>query len=168
MAHATSDAPKSSEWVAVRVCAIVLCALQLGQAARFVSSGSVAPALLVTICVIAGIVMGMISLMRPSYEVNGHMNGASLHPPASLASSTRAPASPALTSFAHEHVTRVLARFDYKVSLAVCFFFLSVAISGIADARTLLSLSAVIGLLGFAVALTLGVRDLKRRRRLPA
>lgn len=152
MAHAT-DAPKSSGWVAIRVCAIVLCALQLGQAAHFFYEGALVPALLITTCVIAGIVLSMISLLRPSHEVMGHMNGATVAPG---------------TALAHDEGPRALSRFDYKVSLSISMFFLSVAISGIARSGTLLSLSAAIGLLGLAVALTLGVRDLRRRRRLTA
>lgn len=139
--HTGSEAPKSSGWVAVRIAAIALCALQSGQAARFFAEGRVWPALLVVTFAVVGVVVGMISLMRPSHE---------LLPP--TAGDTDAPPP--------------VARWDWKVSLAFASFFLAVVVAGVARAASLRSLPAIVGLLGFAVAVTLAVRELRARRRL--
>jgi hypothetical protein len=140
MAHPVSVAPKTSEWVAVRVAAIVLAALQAREAARLFFASEIFSGALVVFFIVAGVVLAMLSLIRPSYE----------------------PAAP------DDETPRALTRFDYKVGGAYAAFFLAVAAAGFAQPQGIRWTSAIIGLCGFVVATILGVRDLRRRvRRAP-
>lgn len=141
MAHQTSVAPKRSEWVAVRVCAVVLAMLQSGQAARLFAAGHTRSAVLVMICATVGAALGILSLLRPTYS-----DGAS--DPAN-------PSSPPAAT---------LTRWDWKVNAALAGFFLSVAIAGIGRHGGLWSVGAIVGLLGFALTLVLAVLQVRHHR----
>jgi hypothetical protein len=148
MAHQTSFAPKRSEWVAVRVAAVIVAVLQSGQAARLFAEGQTGSALLIMLFVTLGAVMGMLSLMRPTYVSNGQHHGET--PGAAAGPEDNGP---------------VLARWDWKVNAALACFFVSVAIAGVARVGTLLSVAAIVGLVGLTLTIVLAVRDLRHRRR---
>ena len=134
------EAPRKSQGTMLRVGAVLLSALQAGEAARFASAGRLLPALLVGLCVVAGVMTGMFSLMRygsASRAHGPHGDG-------------------------QRHVRHGV---DLMVGAAFGCFFLSEAIADGCQPGGLRVVGFVIGALGTVGVVGIAARELWRRHR---